>query len=164
MGSSPHNAIDVGSLSAMHPIVLLTAGRLGWTAGSGLHSRSEILACPGRGKAAKRRSPLQRIEGVPKPLDSRTLPIRSSASARHAEAGRLRKLSTNGRSFEYVGPTHYLRAESRRQLIQPAQKGLLSTTENWLARPPIGVDFHERRRPGICARDSVSVMRDMATT
>src|SRR5437899_4099387 len=53
MGSSPHNAADVGSLSAMHPIVLLTAGRLGWTAGSGLHSRSEILACPGRGKLRK---------------------------------------------------------------------------------------------------------------
>src|SRR5437899_9754936 len=53
MGSSPHNPADVGSLSAMHPIVLLTAGRLGWTAGSGLHSRSEILACPGRGKLRK---------------------------------------------------------------------------------------------------------------
>src|SRR5437660_2147657 len=53
MGSSPHNPADVGSLSAMHPIVLLTAGHLGWTAGSALHSRSEILACPERGKLRK---------------------------------------------------------------------------------------------------------------
>jgi hypothetical protein len=42
------------------------------TAGSGGDSRSEILACPGGGKVAKRRSPLHRVGGVAKPLDSLT--------------------------------------------------------------------------------------------
>ena len=60
-------------------------GTLRLTAGSALDSRSEILACPWGREAAKRRLPLDRVEGVSKPLASRTPRNRSS---RPKEAGR----------------------------------------------------------------------------
>ncbi len=54
----------------IHSIVLLTAWALRLSADSALYSCSEILAGPGEGKAAKRRSALERVEGVSKLLDS----------------------------------------------------------------------------------------------
>src|SRR5260370_6141241 len=60
-------------------------GALRLTADSALYSCSEILAGPGEAKAAKRRSPLERVEGVSKPLDCGTLPC-------FAEGRRLRFL------------------------------------------------------------------------
>ncbi len=53
----------------IYPIVLLTAWAIRLTADSALYSCSEILGAPGEGKAAKRRSRLERVAGVPKPLD-----------------------------------------------------------------------------------------------
>ena len=58
----------------IHSIVLLTAWALRLSADSALYSCSEILAGPGEGKAAKRRSALERVEGVSKLLGSWTRP------------------------------------------------------------------------------------------
>src|SRR5260370_35601327 len=54
------------------PILLLTASCLGSPPVPLFHWRSEIPCLPGEGKAAKRRTPRERLEGVPEPLDSGT--------------------------------------------------------------------------------------------
>jgi len=66
----------------IHPIVLLTAWALRLSADSALYSCSEILAGPGEGKAAKRRSALERVEGVSKLLNLETIRWRAVVVAR----------------------------------------------------------------------------------
>src|SRR2546422_10380636 len=79
----------------IHSIVLLTAWALRLSADSALYSCSEILAGPGEGKAAKRRSALERVEGVSKLLNLETIRWRAVVVARGQEQ-RLRHLSRAG--------------------------------------------------------------------